>query len=50
MTSNRLARVKAGTQIVAEVDHLEELLHEEFGLVDKDGIPLKGVRMLAVCR
>lgn len=48
MASNRPARVKAGTQIVAEVDHLEDLLHE-FALVDKDGFPLKGVRMLGVC-
>ena len=39
MTSNRPARVRAGTRIVAEVDHMEDLLRE-FGLVDTDGVPL----------
>ena len=49
MSSNRPARLKAGTQVVAELDRFEDLLHE-FALVDKNGNALKGVCMLGICK
>ena len=46
---DRPRRCIMGTKIIADVDHLEGILHE-MALVDGDGYSLQGVRMIGTIR